>query len=179
MQTRVCTSALPQMLQTGAFTYAGTKGAVWVHANIVGWENGFHPRIEVLQTSWEQSAANQGNCHSWAWGMEHWLLWEPSRETSHMLRTSITDRRNNMKTMNSVLGPTRNSTNLQVFVVMQNIPIATHARYSTTPPLLWYGLVSCAQQRTAFPTDPTGVIQTRQRHTVPGGVTGPLCSWGL
>jgi hypothetical protein len=40
-------------------------------------------------------------------------------ETSHMLRTSITDQRNNMKTLHSLLGPTLNSTNLQVFVAMQ------------------------------------------------------------
>jgi hypothetical protein len=48
-----------------------------------------------------------------------------------MLRTSITDQRNNMKTLRSLLGLTRNSTNLQESVAMQNISIATHTHNST------------------------------------------------
>jgi hypothetical protein len=53
------------------------------------------------------------------WDTITFALWEPSMITSHMLRTSITDQRNNTKTLHSLLGSTRNSTILQVFVAMK------------------------------------------------------------
>jgi hypothetical protein len=40
-------------------------------------------------------------------------------ETFHMMRTSVADQRNNMKTLRSQLGLTRNSTNLQVSVATE------------------------------------------------------------
>jgi hypothetical protein len=43
-------------------------------------------------------------------------------------------------------------------LLCNNIPIATHTRNSTAPSLLWYGLVSSTQQRTAFSNDPTEVL---------------------
>jgi hypothetical protein len=44
---------------------------------------------------------------------------------------SRTDQRNNMITLRSLIGTTRNSTNLEVCVALQNISIATPTRNST------------------------------------------------
>jgi hypothetical protein len=70
--------------------------------------------------------------------------------TSHMLQTSITDQRNNMKTLHSLLGMTLNSTNLQEFIAMQQ-----HFHSNATVPS---SQLNSTQQIMAFSNDPTGFI---------------------
>jgi hypothetical protein len=74
-----------------------------------------------------------------------------------MLRTSITAQRNNMKTLRSLLDPIRNSTNLQVFVTMQQYFHSNACLYTAVPStsLLWYGHYSrsfCLPDSSVFDT---------------------------
>jgi hypothetical protein len=81
-------------------------------------------------------------------------------------KLTILDTRNgNMGASHGILPHVANIDNRSATVLIckcsllcNNIAIATHTGNSTAPSLLWYGLVTSAQQRTAFSNDPTGVL---------------------